>query len=336
MEQIGWIAGHTCIYWSAVIRALAALGAIFAFLAVYPRRRAQLLTCAVGIPLALGLSLILSRMACWWFRPDSYPDLKTALEFWKPGQGALVGVFAGCLVSALLLRLVRLTDNLPELLDGMAIAAGFGIALGRLGAFFNDSDRGMVVPAHWSLPWADTVINPVSGMAECRLAVFLLQAMAAGGIFLVLLILQLRRRPGRGGREGDLFFTFLLLYAASQAVLDSTRYDALYFRSNGFVSVVQVLSVLALVAAGAWFTPRPRGKGQWLAGSALHAARLGCLALAGYMEYYVQRHGAKAVLSYSVMGAALALFVLLTLGSRPVMKMAKMFRKSAKNQPDTI
>mgnify|MGYP007026001718 FL=1 len=54
------------------------------------------------------------------------------------------------------------------------------------------------------------------------------------------------------------------------------------------------------------------------------------------MEYYVQRHGAKAVLSYSVMGAALALFVLLTLGSRPVMKMAKMFRKSAKNQPDTI
>ena len=63
MEQIGWIAGHTCIYWSAVIRALAALGAIFAFLAVYPRRREQLLTCAVGIPLALGLSLIFSRMA---------------------------------------------------------------------------------------------------------------------------------------------------------------------------------------------------------------------------------------------------------------------------------
>ena len=38
-----------------------------------------------------------------------------------------------------------------------------------------------------------------------------------------------------------------------------------------------------------------------------------CLGLAGYMEYYVQRHGNKALFAYSIMGVALGVFLLLTL-----------------------
>ena len=43
------------------------------------------------------------------------------------------------------------------------------------------------------------------------------------------------------------------------------------------------------------------------------AALLGC---AGYMEYYVQRHGGQALMAYSVMSAGLGIFVALTLWIR--------------------
>ena len=38
----------------------------------------------------------------------------------------------------------------------------------------------------------------------------------------------------------------------------------------------------------------------------------GCAGGAGYMEYWVQRHGDQAVFSYSVMTGCLAVMVLLT------------------------
>ena len=105
-----------------------------------------------------------------------------------------------------------------------------------------------------------------------------------------------------------------MFYGVSQIVLDSTRYDSLYFRSNGFVSVVQVCGLLALLIAICVYSVRlikkhkfkPRYLMIWLA----QAALLGC---AGYMEYYVQRHGNEAVFAYSVMSTSLMIVILLTL-----------------------
>lgn len=295
MEHIAFIIDHVYIYWSDIVILLAVLAAVCQFLGLYigKGRYAAAFLCVL---LAVPLSLVLSRLTCRYFRPES-------------NGAALLGTFAGCLLTAIVLRLVRLARNLPELLDCMSIAGCLGIALGRLSCFFNADDRGMKFAGQAESFWISTVINPVSGAAEYRLATFLLQSVAAGMIFL-LLILEKRRK---NRRNGDTTLLFLLLYGAIQVVLDSTRYDALYFRSNGFVSVVQVtcagavglvviLCAVQLILAGGW------KRGYTL----IFPVQAGCFALAGYMEYYVQRHGSEAVFAYSVMAVALLILVALT------------------------
>ena len=97
-------------------------------------------------------------------------------------------------------------------------------------------------------------------------------------------------------------------------VLDSTRYDSLFFRSNGFVSVVQVLGALGLALAVIVFSRRmvkARGMRAWMI--FLWLAIAGLIGGAGYMEYYVQRRGNEALFAYSVMSACLLAIVCLTL-----------------------
>ena len=45
---------------------------------------------------------------------------------------------------------------------------------------------------------------------------------------------------------------------------------------------------------------------------------LGMMGLAGYMEYYVQRHGNEALFAYTMMGTGLIVIVLTTLVIRAV------------------
>lgn len=312
MERIAFIIGHTYIHWSTIVTALAVAGGVCLFLSLYLRKKKRLLAALIGIPLALVLSWLLSRLVYWHFRPDSYRSMEAVLDWKMPGGTALMGVFAGCFLTAAVLRLFRLEKDLPDLLDCMSIAGAFGIGLGRLSSFFNTAGRGMMVTGI-SLPWAVPTLNPISGAEELRLATFLLQAMAAEFIFLILLTAYLTGK----GKRGDAALLFLLLYGAAQAVLDSTRYDSLYLRSNGFVSAVQVLAALGIVAAAVVFDIRLIRAGGWKKWHALLWLGQGaCFALAGYMEYYVQRHGNQAAFAYSVMGAALAGFVMLTLASR--------------------
>lgn len=303
MERIAYIIGNTYIYWSAVVRILSACAAVCAFLALYLRKEKRMLAAAVCVPLAAVLSLLLARMAHWYFRPDSYESLEAAMNLVMPGGFALMGAFAGCFLAAVLLCLVRLTDNLPELLDCMCLAGGLGIGLGRLASFFNASNRGRIVSAGFGLPWVISGINPVSGETEYRLATFLLQAMVCGLIVLVLLVFYLTGKR----KDGDTALLFLLFYGVSQVMLDSTRYDALFLRSNGFIRAVQVLGAAAAALAVIIFAVRLVQAGGWKKWyTALWLFQAACFGLAGYMEYYVQRHGGEAVFAYSVMGAALA------------------------------
>lgn len=311
MEKIAWIIGHTYIYWSDVVRTLAAAAAVCCFLALYLRREKRALPVVVFLPLAVVLSLFLSRLGHWYFRPENYESLTAALDLRQAGGFVLMGAFAGCLLAAGLVRLLKLEKDLPELLDCVSLAGCGGIALGRLEAFFNHSDRGMILPAEF--PWAVSAVNTVSGAEEWRLATFLLQAVAAGVIFLTLLVFYLTGQR----RKGDTSLIFLLFYGAAQVILDSTRYDSLYLRSNGFVSAVQVLGAAAMALVVILFAVRLVRAGGWSKWYLLlWIMQAGCLGLAGYMEYYVQRHGNQAVFAYSIMAAALADILLLALMTR--------------------
>ena len=314
MDKIAFYSGSTAIYWNSVILTLAAATAICFFLAFYLGKSGNGAAGFGVVPVSMVLSLVLARFFHWYCQSDSYTGFSAAMSNYAEGGYALMGVFLGCVLAAALTRVICLHRNLPEMLDAMSLAACAGMAVGRLSALFNASDRGQVLVNFRSLPVASPVNNAVSGAVEYRLATFALQSMVALALFIGLTVFYNKGQKRGKLRDGDTCLVFLLLYGASQVVLDSTRYDSLFFRSNGFVSVVQVLGALALVLAVILFSRRmvkARGFRAW---QILLWLLIGiAIAGAGYMEYYVQRRGNEALFAYSVMSGCLAVAILLTL-----------------------
>ena len=309
MDKIAFWVGNNTIYWSSIITTLAALVAACFFLSLYIRKNDAYAAGFVAVPVSLVLSVVLSRLIHWYCRADSYESFSTAMTNLADGGYALLGVFAGCFLTAVLLRLVKLHRNLPGMLDCMSVAGAAGIAVGRLACFFNANDRGQVLEKLKFLPFAYPVTNTVSGAVEYRLATFLFQSLVALVTFLVLY-----RFCRKDRKDGDTTLMFLLVYGASQVVWDSTRYDKLFFRSNGFVSMVQVLGALGLaVTIGVYATRMVKKQGFRVWYLLIWLGLLAMISGAGFMEYYVQRHGNLGLFCYSVMSLCLAGVIGLTL-----------------------
>lgn len=326
MDQIALIVGETFIYWNSILLTAGAAVAICFFLACYLWKSGNAIAGFAVVPLALVVSLGLARFVHWYCRADSYDSFAAAMTDYASGGYALLGVFAGCLLAALVVRGLLLTRNLPQMLDCMAIAGCAGMAVGRLASFYNSSDRGQIIQSIQSLPFVYPVTNAVSGALEYRLATFVIQAMVAAVLFGALAWFDWHSHRRGRGRDGDTCLVFLLCYGASQVVLDSTRYDSLFFRSNGFVSMVQVLAAVAMAFSAVWFSVRlvkSRGFRWW--NVPLWLLQLAAVGGAGYMEYYVQRRGNEALFAYSVMSGCLLLVIgsallIRYLGSRPLEK----------------
>ena len=314
MDKLAFINGETFVYWNSIVYTLAAATAICFFLAFYLGKNGNAVAGFAAVPLSMAISLVAARFFHWYCRADSYDSFLSAMTDYTSGGYALMGVFLGCFLSACFLRLIRLSRSLPEMLDTMAISGCAGIAVGRLASLFNSSNRGQVLKNFKSLPVAWPVTNAVSGAVEYRLATFMLQAIVALLLFVGLTVFYLRGNKKGNLKDGDTSLVFLLIYGASQVVLDSTRYDSLFFRSNGFVSVVQVLGALGLGLAIFLFSRKMvKNWGlkfwQFLLWIPI-AAGIGC---GGFMEYYVQRRGNEAAFAYSVMSGCLIFVILLTL-----------------------
>ncbi len=306
MGKIAYIFEDTFVYWQSVILAFSAVTAVCAFLALYLWKSRNTLAAALAVAGGLVLSPVLARLVHWYCQSAAYASFAAAMTDDSAGGYALMGVFAGCILTACLLRVIRVSRNLPEMLDCMFLAGMAGIAVGRLSLLFSASDRGMLMKNLTALPFASPVVNTVTGAVEYRLATFMIQAMAAGVLFLVFLLLWILGWKNGSLRNGNTALMGMAFYGAAQIVLDSTRYDSLFLRSNGFVSVVQILGTGCLLTAIITFSVRmvrTTGWRKWYIG-----IWLGILALlvgAGFMEYYVQRHGDRALFSYSIMSACL-------------------------------
>ncbi len=315
MDKLAYIGGNFSIYWNSVILTLAAATAVCFFLCFYLHKTGNAVAAFATVPLAILLSVVFARFFHWYCRDDSYASFLAAMTDYTSGGYALMGVFLGCFLAALILRLCKLHDSLPGMMDCMSIAGAAGIAVGRLASFFNASDRGTVLASLRTLPFAWPVTNTVSGELEYRLATFVIQAMVAGAIFVGLVSFYFYGVGRRDRKNGDVTLMFALCYGASQVVLDSTRYDSLFFRSNGFVSIVQVLGAVAMAVVIVIFSIRlvKAGgfKGRYIFLFWLPLAAL--IGVAGFMEYYVQRHGSEAVFAYTVMSGCLAAVVIITL-----------------------
>lgn len=312
MEKVAFISGASVIYWSSIVQAIAIAAGACAYVGLYVKKSKNSIAAALSVPLAIVLSALLGRLIHWYGRADSYTGFAAAMTDYSWGSFALMGAFFGCFLTAILLRLLRVSKNLPQMLDCAVIGLGVAIAVGRLSFFFNASDRGMIVPESWGIPFAYPVTNPVSGLVENRLATFLLQGLVTAAITLGLLLYSgMMQGKKRKLGQGDICLLFLSYYCCSQVLFDSTRYDSLFMRSNGFVSIVQILSAVTLVAVMVLFTVAMLSNGMKKRVIVLWVLFLAFTGGAGFMEYYVQRHGDSAGFAYTVMGICLCVMALI-------------------------
>lgn len=315
MNRIAMICDGMFVYWSPVILTLAAIAALSIYACVYTVKGGKYVTLFVSMPLCLILGIVLGRLVHWYCRPGSYMSFGAAMTDYTQGDYALVGVFAACILVAGLLRWLRLLDNLPQMLDSMAIGGSVGIAVGRLAPLFNGTSRGMVVSEQVGFPVSYPLNNAVTGVQENRLAPFMLQCFLTAAIAVALITcVQVCWFKKKKLKDGDVFLIFLVTYCCSQILCDSMRNDALALRSNGFVSMVQIVGAVGLVFSLVIFSIRMvRGGRPKLLHYLLWGGILVMLGIAGYMEYIVQNNSTRALFAYSVMGTALAAVIGCTL-----------------------
>ena len=312
--------GNTLVFLGISVNAreaLIALGALsFALMLTALRlwQGRRVLPVLIALPFGAAAALYLGRFIQWYCLSESYTSLGAAMSDLRTGGFSLVGALAAAIGCVWLLRLIGAEKDTRALLDDLALSGALGIAAGRLGERFGSADRGKILienEALQRLPFSAVVIHPVSGEAEWRFATFCAQSLWALFLFLLLAARTIRlsrREPELREREkGGGFLLFVTLYCESQILLDSTRYDALFLRSNGFVSMEQILSLTVLTAVMAFLTVGGIRAGAAKRGYLLYWVLFLCgFGLAGYMEYYVQRHGGEFLLSYGLMAVGLA------------------------------
>ena len=301
-DKVAFLADGQFIFWRSIIIAFAVLTAILAAVAARLWQKKSLSALLIALPIAIVLSIVFARFVHWYCRFESYESLSAAMKTLTGGGYSLIGVFFGVILACCLVRLLRVTDDLPALLDSISPAAALGIAVGRFSELFSVADRGKILvgnPALQHLPFGSAVTNTISGAVEWRFATFCAQAVWCT---LILLILTAYWIAARQRKSGDLFLLFMMLYCLGQILLDSTRYDALFLRSNGFVSLEQIVCAVAVGAILAlWSVKSIRAGG--FRGSYVPLWILGVLGLGlvGGAEWFVQRKGDQYLLGYSGM-----------------------------------
>ena len=317
MEQIAFLlpGSGQPVFWREIILCAGILTAVLALITIRMWRKKPVFGVLLLSVCAAAASVYAGRIIHWYCCYEDYESFSAAVSDLGTGGFSLIGAFAGVLLVFGLGRLLHIIRDLPDVLDDIALSAGLGIGVGRMGEFFSAADRGKLIVENASLhciPISAPVVDTISGQTEWRFATFAFQSLMGFYLFslLVARIIWFRSGPEERRnrmRGGNGFLLFLCGYCLSQILLDSTRYDALFLRSNAFVSLEQILCLTTAVFLMVLYSVRSvKEKGRTLPGCAvLWLLFLGGFGLVGYMEYYVQRHGDLFLYSYGLMALGL-------------------------------
>ena len=248
--------------------------------------------------LALPLGLIGARAFYCLARLDYYIEMGLGEIFalWHGGY-ALWGAALGAVIAALLTAKIT-RQPAAKLLDALAAPAALMIALCRLAEMTNGEGKGLevVVPIFQRFPFA--LYNADYEMWFWAICVF--EALAA----LAILAILLRKKLARPGDHARLF---LILYCASQILLESLRADNFLHWTRVFIRVSQLTAVLVLAglmlrALHHWRRaevrmPKPQVIVHWV-------IFLVCVGVSIWMQFAVQKSATiPAWLCYKLMGA---------------------------------
>ena len=262
MNEIAVFTGNLTIYWSAVVITLGIAAGLCLSLALYPMDHRHNTAVWVFFPIALALSVVLSRLIHWYSHIEQYESLLASITDYSSGGYCIQGILLGVLISALIVRVLHLTPSWGELLDAVAPGLALCLALIRLSSLFNTNCRGRIVitdSVYQRLPFAVSWTD-AAGNVEFRLATFFLEFIAFLIITVVLCSFFFRHRSEplwEGARnKGNVWRLFLILVGIVEIIADSTRYDSalmhffLIKRLNpyaSFISIAQVFSAFCIL-----------------------------------------------------------------------------------------
>ena len=307
MSPVAIYSGSTVIYWSAMVICLAVAAWFCLSHSLYTANGGKAAAMWVFLPIAIALSVFFSRFIHWYCHTMQYSGLLSAVTDYSSGGYCLPGVMLGVCLAAFIVTKLRFAESAAEMYDALAPGAALGFALIRLSALFNSSCRAKIVienPKLQKLP-IGSGISTVTGGVEYRFATFFVGFILLSILCIVLVIFYHRSRRGgmtSGLRHGHTAMMFLLFYSAMEFVLDSTRYDSSFLRSNGFVSLMQILCAVFFVFVLVYYSinsVKEKGLRPWH--FVLWVLFLAAAGVTGYFEYLVQRHGDWYIKCYSVM-----------------------------------
>ena len=305
MNPIAVILGNHVIYWNAIVIALGVMACFCLTMALFTAHGGRAEAIWLLLPLGILLSLPLARLINWYCHSEKYFSFWKAMTDYSRGDYCLAGVILGTGLAGLIVYALGFTQNLRRLYDCLAPGAALGIALIRLSELFTNADRGKAVvnnPAFQRLPFSTEIV----GSGEWRLATFFFQFLMMLVIFVLLMRFFVKRRrwPMKAGqpRDGHVALMFLCWLSALDLMADSSRYDASFLRLNGFVSMVQIVSAVTLLAALVIYSRRSirangLRRGLWIWWIVFFVA----VGLVGFLEWLVQRHGNWYVFCYTLM-----------------------------------
>lgn len=318
MNEIAFFMEKTSISYTSIFITLAVIAAVACSCLIAASERKNVLSVFACSVLSAVTGTLLSRVVYWYCMPGQFDGILSALTDFSRGGYSLVGVIIGVVLAVLIVRLVRMTDSVLSLMDTIAPGAALGIGIGRLSGFFSADDKGNVVftePEMQRLPFAYPVTDETTGSVTWRFASFLWESAAAFLIFAVLMVLIFLRISGiKRMRRGSAAMTFLSMFGATQATLESTRYDALHMRSNGFISLMQLVALIMLLIPAVYYgikllVHNRNTKVPYVMWGTLLVAIGG----AGFLEYKIQRSLYHALGMYPFQVIALTVVSLATM-----------------------
>ncbi len=318
MEHVAICIGSLVIHWSSLIICLAVTAWFALSFILYTDNGGKAETMWLFFPMAVVLSVFFSRFIHWYCHTEQYTSFLSAMTDYSVGSFCLPGVMLGVCLASVIVWALKFAPDFGELIDALAIGAALGFAFIRLSFLFTQFCRGKIVvndPKFQHLPIACPIVT-TGGAVQYRFASFFVSFILLLVLCLAMLIFYKRSRNTvmkKGCQKGHSALIFLLFFCAIEFVIDSSRYDSSFLRSNGFVSLMQILCAVFFVAILVYYSIvsvkanslRPYHWVLWI----LFLAAAGCT---GYFEYLIQRHGDWYKLCYSVMS-----FTCLTMAGIP-------------------
>ena len=202
--------------------------------------------CFYMLVAAIVGSRILYMVINW---PTFQQDPMEILRIWHGGL-----VFYGGFIAAFLTALWFIRrEGLPlwKTADIFAPPIALGQAIGRIGCFF----AGCCYGRPCDLPWAVTFTNPES-LAPKGMPIHPTQLYSVFNNLLIFLVLVGLRHVKRF--DGQIFWTYVLLYGVTRSILECFRGDDRGVVVGGMISISQLIGVVMAAIAIAMMIMRRR------------------------------------------------------------------------------